>query len=108
MQGKALYFANICEVVYHRQTIKFVAGLANHSPTACDNDLGKVIVQRYSGIAEGYRCIAVYDECGQARDVHKPTLKGNIVITISSTSSDICHLQIHLLITVQLSMLTHS
>ena len=65
MQGKAILMADIGEVVYHRQTVEEVARLTDYSTTAGDDDLGKVVVQWHTGVAEVHRRMAVNDECGQ-------------------------------------------
>ena len=74
MQGKTLLMADIGEVVHHRQAVEFVGSLTNYSPTAGDDDLGKVVVQGDAGVAEGHRSMAIDNEGGKGRDVQQPTL----------------------------------
>lgn len=67
-----LLITNVGVVVHHRSPQELVAPMVQHSPSACNDDFGEVVVHGHAVIANGQRSLAVDDEGRQRRDVKQP------------------------------------
>ena len=66
MNGQLLFVANVGEIVDHGKPGELVgAYLLADGPSACDDDLGKMIVEGDACAAHGERGVGVEDEGGQ-------------------------------------------
>ena len=97
MHGKVLLITDIVEIEHHGHAEELVAHLANDGSATCNNGLGEMVVQRYAGVAQSQRSVAIDDERRQRGDMEQPSVVGHIVIGVAATNADVRHLELHLL-----------
>ena len=97
MHGKVLLITDIVEIEHHGHAEELVAHLAHNGSATCNNGLGEMVVQRYTGVAQSQRSVAIDDERRQRGDMEQPSVVGHIVIGVAATNADVRHLELHLL-----------
>jgi len=64
VHGKALFVADVSEIVHHRQTEELIAPMTNNGTASSDDDLWEMIVKGYMRIAENHRRVTIDNERG--------------------------------------------
>ena len=65
MHGKVLLITVIVEIEHHGHAEELIAHLAHNGSATSNNGLGEMVVQRYTGVAQSQRSVAINDERGQ-------------------------------------------